>query len=1011
MTIYSVSNVTDLYSALKLAVGGDRIELQAGHYDHIQLKDKYSKFGLSGELNYDSPVTITSADPENPAIIGSIDLQYANNMSFDNLAFNGENPTTGGNYADMFFVARASNISVTNSTFVGDATVHAATKDDLGNGGFTTRDSSGITFSGNEVSNLGFGTAFWNITDLTVTNNNLHDIQGDFMRLPGTINGVISGNTFSNHLGAAEPVTHSDYIQFWTNVQTRGAEDVTISGNTFLNGEHYAQAIFMRNEYNDTTGGAHPEDHYKNITIEDNVILNGHSAGISIGYVDGIVIRNNSFIDDDSFADGLTDGMAPSISVANGTGVEIYNNIVPGSINTPNSEVLANEGNFFTNDVFEHNDNYTGKLFLNSFDTTPTLEDLLINPDSPLVKADGTVYGSQRLLVDQNPEDLTALILKQPLHAESPTTYQFNAGLSANSDGFLQAQDARFVWDFGDGTTGEGFVVNHTYVQPGDHNVTLTVIHKDGSTDSMESLVSVKAPLLVDLDFSAGGVVDVSSYNSSLYIKNPDGLVQADNGFAYQLADRANLDISRGNSQIFNHDQLTIDMVVSRDQATTGGGEVFRIHGSMIFSIGSDGTLQFRLTNSDDVTFIVKSNIGVITDTAEHRITLSYDSYQQTLNFYVDGQNAGSAHMEGLTKVVQSWGLSIGNPFGGSFDGLVHDFKMYGAALTQDQILNGYSLGDQAVTEVVVPNMPGEPDVIDVPDEPIEEPVDEPTDTDSSDDEETDSSETDTSQPDPVPAPEPEPSTDLSLEDIAAMSGETPTDPSLHAHGVEGERFYATNGDDVILGTDNNDTIWARDGEDIVFGGAGDDFINAFGHGIGKNFMSGGEGNDVVSGANDKDILLGDAGDDRLLGRGGDDILIGGAGKDYLQGGDGNDVLYGGAGKDTYQGGAGDDIFVFSNFGEADSIYDFELGHDKFNVGELLDELNLSVSPDEILDVFSVKVTNEYWNHANLLMNVNGEDHVIAHFNGAGVGQITMQALIDTDSIMLDVFTVSPDML
>lgn len=1011
MTLYTVSSVTELYSALKLAVGGDRIELTAGHYNYIELKDKYTKTGLAGELNFDSPVTITSADPENPATIGSVNIQFSNNIGFDNVVFNTVNDATGGHHGTALAVSSASNISITNSKFVGTAEKHPEVPSDLGNDGASFRFNTGITFSGNEVSNFNFAMSFQNNTDVTFADNHLHTIQGDYLRFPGTVNGVISGNTFENHLGS--PFTHADYIQFWTNNQTRGAENITISGNNFLNGDYYAQAIFMRNELNDLNGGAYPEQNYKNITIEDNVILNGHGNTIVVGYVDGLIVRDNTLIDDDTFGEGERDTMAPNIAVSHGTGVEIYNNILPGEIKLISGTVADRlEDNFITNDAFSEFSNYTGKLFLNSFnDENIKLEDLFVNPDSILVKADGTVYGSQRLAVDSNPDDLTALILREQLPTEGPTTFKFDASLTANSNGLVNAQDARFVWDFGDGNTAEGLVVQHTYADHGTYKPTLTVIHKDGTTDSTQSLAIVKDPVLLDLDFTAGGVSDASSYASNVTVVNPDGVkLQSDGSYAYNPGVRKIVDVSRGSSQLYNHDQFTLDVVVSKNAADSGG-QVLSIGKSFMITVLGNGEVLFNLTNDVNQNFSLASSGAGITDTDKHRITVTYDKHTETTKIYVDGQEVAAGTMSGNTKATQSWGLYIGNPWGASFDGLVHDAKMYSVALTHDEILNGYSLGGDAGTEVVVPGASEE--VV----EEVEDPVvveETPTETDTPTDQNDGNVEPD--QPDvseaPVVSEEPEVSAPqvLTLHDIEAL-GDVPAvlQPTMNAHGKEGERFYGSHGDNIIMGSDNNDQIWAKDGDDVVYGGAGDDFINAFGHGNGKNFMSGGEGNDTLSGANDRDILIGGTGNDRLLGRAGDDILIGGSGDDYLQGGEGDDILYAGAGNNRMNGNSGNDIFVMSHFKESsNTIYGFELGKDKFNVSEILKEANLdlSVEPDEILDMFSV---NSRYGHAELVFNFEGEDHVIAHI-GKG-GGLTMQALIETDSIMLDVFTINSDIL
>lgn len=70
---------------------------------------------------------------------------------------------------------------------------------------------------------------------------------------------------------------------------------------------------------------------------------------------------------------------------------------------------------------------------------------------------------------------------------------------------------------------------------------------------------------------------------------------------------------------------------------------------------------------------------------------------------------------------------------------------------------------------------------------------------------------------------------------------------------------------------------------------------------------------------------------DTIEGQGGDDKIGGHDGNDLIDGGSGNDHLHGGKGRDTLIGGSGDDIFVFKEFGKADSdhIKDFKHGTDR----------------------------------------------------------------------------------
>lgn len=74
-----------------------------------------------------------------------------------------------------------------------------------------------------------------------------------------------------------------------------------------------------------------------------------------------------------------------------------------------------------------------------------------------------------------------------------------------------------------------------------------------------------------------------------------------------------------------------------------------------------------------------------------------------------------------------------------------------------------------------------------------------------------------------------------------------------------------------------------------------------------KGWIPGGatEGDDVLRGTEFNDLLDARGGNDRLLGRGGNDTLIGDSGNDVLDGGAGDDDLRGGAGADTYVFGRG----------------------------------------------------------------------------------------------------------
>lgn len=169
----------------------------------------------------------------------------------------------------------------------------------------------------------------------------------------------------------------------------------------------------------------------------------------------------------------------------------------------------------------------------------------------------------------------------------------------------------------------------------------------------------------------------------------------------------------------------------------------------------------------------------------------------------------------------------------------------------------------------------------------------------------------------------------------------TPTPPPITG---------ATEGNDLLSGTDKGEIINGLGGDDTIFGLGGDDTLlgaqnndSLFGN-LGDDSVDGGEGNDTLSGGKGKDILTGNLGsdiiygnndNDNLLGGDGNDALLGGKENDLLLGGGGDDILRGDLGQDTLTGGSGANIFVLSvgnsssdglNF---DLITDFKDGEDK----------------------------------------------------------------------------------
>ncbi len=73
------------------------------------------------------------------------------------------------------------------------------------------------------------------------------------------------------------------------------------------------------------------------------------------------------------------------------------------------------------------------------------------------------------------------------LPGESPLSVSFDATSSEDPDGRIVI----YFWTFGDGSSGGGKTIDHTYTQSGSYTVTLLVIAEGGARDAISGLIGV----------------------------------------------------------------------------------------------------------------------------------------------------------------------------------------------------------------------------------------------------------------------------------------------------------------------------------------------------------------------------------------------------------------------------------------------------------------------------------------------------------------------------------------
>lgn len=92
----------------------------------------------------------------------------------------------------------------------------------------------------------------------------------------------------------------------------------------------------------------------------------------------------------------------------------------------------------------------------------------------------------------------TARFSVNPSYGNSPLAVTFDASLSYDADGTISV----YAWDFGDGTSGSGETISHTFSAVATTNitVTLTVTDNTGSTGTTSLVVTVMVPVVVPTD-------------------------------------------------------------------------------------------------------------------------------------------------------------------------------------------------------------------------------------------------------------------------------------------------------------------------------------------------------------------------------------------------------------------------------------------------------------------------------------------------------------------------------
>ncbi|MEJ2241713.1 MAG: PKD domain-containing protein [Candidatus Bathyarchaeota archaeon] len=139
-----------------------------------------------------------------------------------------------------------------------------------------------------------------------------------------------------------------------------------------------------------------------------------------------------------------------------------------------------------------------------------------------VVDNEGAVSSKVAIQVVKNRSPVAVLIENSTI-IDKKKVISFDASGSYDPDGVIVS----YLWDFGDGTTGSGSIVNHSYSESGTYTTALTVIDDDGGTDRVfvTKVIADQPPVaILTVSSSTVNVGEVVSFDASGSY-DPDGVI------------------------------------------------------------------------------------------------------------------------------------------------------------------------------------------------------------------------------------------------------------------------------------------------------------------------------------------------------------------------------------------------------------------------------------------------------------------------------------------------------
>lgn len=527
------------------------------------------------------------------------------------------------------------------------------------------------------------------------------------LQIINSSNLVVKNVTAAQNFQPAQDYNYANRIIGSTNVVVDG---VKLSGGTGDVTKSMGWGLLLRDS--------------KGVTIK-NSSVDHFGLGMNVLTVDGVTIQNNNF--HDNRRDHTNFAEASNVVIDNNMFTNLYpvNGEHPDAIQfMTNGKTKGNTNITVSNNVMMQGDGLPFQgVFMGNESSIP-YENITIKNN--LVYQNGFTHGINVVLGKNVNVDSNTIISKMDSVADWIRLDGVTGGkvtnnvadqvvITATSTGITQSNNAVLATDsvtlrkIGDLMAGSNaklanLLVSGVGYQPPVGSAFATLVAKEQAT----AQVPAGANLLLDLQFTATGIVDQTRWSTDETTKAVD-LTAISNGM-FQVKTGTGFELARDNSrQLFALPAFTLNFDMKRAGTTAAVGQIMGVNQSWGISLRADGELVFTVKNAAGQSYTVATSGAKMTDTATHKIALTYDSAKGKAIIYVDGVVKGSGTIVGSTRAIEFAGLYIGSPFNAAFSGSVGEVAMRDAALSASQILalNAASTASTPSTATVKTSLTG----------------------------------------------------------------------------------------------------------------------------------------------------------------------------------------------------------------------------------------------------------------------------------------------------------------